>query len=461
MKNTEQNKKRKTATWIIFALICLFNPNINLIDFIPDFIGYFILAKIFLKAADAAPYFEEARSAFVKLGYISIAKFGGILLIGIVRSNNTADYDIYALLSIGFAVLEFIFLIPAISNIFNALAYLGQRTSAKSLIESRDFSSGDALRSFTYSFAAFKCILYVLPEFLRMTGNVDGKEDFRYLYYPGAVALSLVFGFIFGGVWLFRMIKFVRRVQKEGLFHSSIEELATENSTSEYEKKVYIRYVRTTFAFFVIASVFSADLSFSTFNGINLIPEFIFGILFCVGLIRLCNNLNLAKNIRIGTIVLSAFYILTSIIAYAFSIRFFDNFGYEKLVGHHAAEAYEFFMPFEIASLIEMIFVIIISAVFFLLMKRFCENAAGKNKNLTVKTGILSGLCALNGVLHFLDIYQNSRVKLVTVESIDYSPSTVASAAIPWFGTLVTACVIIYAVYSVYYFNMVKEETLE
>ena len=41
--------------WLIFAVVMLFNPNVNLIDILPDFIGYFILAKFFERAADSAP----------------------------------------------------------------------------------------------------------------------------------------------------------------------------------------------------------------------------------------------------------------------------------------------------------------------------------------------------------------------------------------------------------------------
>ena len=47
--------RRSSFGLVVFALILLFNPNINLIDALPDFIAYFILAKVFLPAADSAP----------------------------------------------------------------------------------------------------------------------------------------------------------------------------------------------------------------------------------------------------------------------------------------------------------------------------------------------------------------------------------------------------------------------
>ena len=60
--NKEADKKQKSIyKTVIFSLIFLFNPNISVIDILPDFIAYFLLARAFLYAADRAPHFEEAR----------------------------------------------------------------------------------------------------------------------------------------------------------------------------------------------------------------------------------------------------------------------------------------------------------------------------------------------------------------------------------------------------------------
>ena len=45
----DQNSMRTMRTgWLIFALVMLFNPNIQLIDLLPDFIGFLYLQD-FLK----------------------------------------------------------------------------------------------------------------------------------------------------------------------------------------------------------------------------------------------------------------------------------------------------------------------------------------------------------------------------------------------------------------------------
>ena len=147
--------------WLIFAFVMLFNPNIQLIDILPDFLGYFILAKFFERASDAAPYFEEARLAFIRLAYVNLGKIPAFILVRIVRSTNTLDNDIVALMALVFAALEIIYLIPAIKNIFDAIIYLGERSDAKTLIESDSLISTESLKTFTF---VFYCAIIIYGE---------------------------------------------------------------------------------------------------------------------------------------------------------------------------------------------------------------------------------------------------------------------------------------------------------
>ena len=130
----ETINKKKFYSLLIFSLVFLLNPNINVIDVMPDFISWFILARLFERAADSAPYFEEARAGFIKLGYINLAKIIGLLIIFFVKSRDTSDNNIFALVSLSFAAVELLYLFPTVKNIFLALFHLGERTEASALI---------------------------------------------------------------------------------------------------------------------------------------------------------------------------------------------------------------------------------------------------------------------------------------------------------------------------------------
>ena len=107
---TKRNKKVIGTASLLFAVLSFINPNINIIDVIPDFIGAFIIAGYFSYLADRAPYFAEARLAFLKLGLVSLLKIPAVLVMSSVRSTNVSDNDIVVLFAFSFAVVEMIFL---------------------------------------------------------------------------------------------------------------------------------------------------------------------------------------------------------------------------------------------------------------------------------------------------------------------------------------------------------------
>ena len=470
------NKSMRTirSGWLIFALVMIFNPNIQLIDLLPDFIGYFILAKFFEKAADAAPFFDEARSAFLKLGYISLAKIPALALVLIIRSHNTLDNDIVALMSLAFAVIELMYLIPAIKNIFDALTYLGERSDAYSLIKNDSLVSTEALRPFTFVFAIFKCILYTLPEFLKLTRSVEIGNTTSMLtgsrYYPWAIMASVLLGFVFGGVWLSRMSKFVKSIKKEGKFYSALENLASASTYSEYEKKVYYRSVNRTFLMFILSAVFSVDLIFSNYNDINLMPSFISGVFFTVGLIGLARHTK-KDNLKAPVAACGVIYNIVSLVKYVLEVSFLEKFGYRELYKSNNKEALKQYLSIEILACAELLFYIGLTVLFFILMKNYTESKLGRfnensnerikkqyYKEINVKTIILTALSTLVGLVSFANVFINGNIKIIFTDSSDITMPTLFVPYLPWFGLVITIASLVYSFYSVYYFNFVKEE---
>ena len=58
-----KNKKRISFTAIAVSFVFLFNPNISIIDFLPDFIGYIILTVALINLADLNDTFWEAQKS--------------------------------------------------------------------------------------------------------------------------------------------------------------------------------------------------------------------------------------------------------------------------------------------------------------------------------------------------------------------------------------------------------------
>ena len=476
-KNLSADSSMRTIKtgWLIFAVVMLFNPNVNLIDILPDFIGYFILAKFFERAADSAPYFEEARSAFFKLGLISLAKIPALVIVVIVRSGNVIDNDIVALMALIFAVVELLYLIPGIKSLFDALAYLGERSEAKSLISNGSLISTDNLRSFTFAFSIMKCLLYTLPEFLKLTRSIELGSTTSVLtgsrYYPWAIVASLLLGTVFGAFWLSRIIKYIKNIRAEGKFFSSLENLATENSYAEYEKRVNLRYRNRIFLSLIIAAVLSIDLTFSNLYDINLLPSFVFGVIFSVSLFLLTKILKDGKRLGLYTAIAGALFNLTATVKFILDIKFLTEFGYAKLLNSKNTEALASYQVIEWLAIVETVFHIALLVLFFMIMKRYTEENLGcfnSDSNPRIKasyyaevnrkTIILTVLGILVGIMSLANVFVNGNVQLIYTNANDITMPTLVVSSLPWFGLLVTVIGVAYVFYSVYYFSFVKDE---
>ena len=474
--SVEQKSIRTIRTgWLIFALVMLFNPNVQLIDLLPDFIGFFLLAKFFDKAADCAPYFEEARSAFMKLGFISLAKIPAFFIIIAVRSGNVLDNDIIALMALVFAVLELIYLIPAIKNIFDALTYLGERSDAKALISNGTLVSTDTLRSFTFAFAIMKCLLYTLPEFLKLTRSVDIGSSVSMLtgsrYYPWAVMASIILGFVFGGVGLARSIKYVKMIKSEGKFFSALAQIATASSYEEYEKKVDFRRRNRVFLGFVFASVLSIDLTFSNLDDINLLPSFVFGIVFTVSLLNISKMLKKKTAVYKLSLLFGILFNIVAIIKTVFDIKFLSEFGYSELLSTKNTGAHSLYDKIKVLASVETVFYICLMALFLFVMVQYTRENLGHfntESNQKIKasyfadidrrTFILSALGALVGVMSLINVFVNGNVKLIFTDTSNITMPTLVVSSVPWFGLALTVLGIAYVFYSVYYFSFIKDE---
>ena len=232
MNAIEKIQKRRVYTNVIVALVFLFNPNVSVIDILPDFVAYFLLARSFLFASDCAPYFEEARVAFKRLGWLSFCKVFGLALIFIVKRGNSLDNDIIPLVTLVFAVCEALLTFSAIKNLFAALFYIGNRTDAEATISLFYFMGRkirpESVRDISYFFFALKCIVYFAPTpFLLTSLQQPGSDIFTWFIL--ILIISQIVCIIAGILWLCIVRKYALAIKNEGKFNASLELLLENN----------------------------------------------------------------------------------------------------------------------------------------------------------------------------------------------------------------------------------------
>lgn len=464
-------KRSRSAPWlVILAIVTLFNPNINILDILPDFIGYFILARIFLRAADIAPYFEEARTWITRLAYLNLAKIAGLLIIGMARSVNVQDYDIYALVTLLFTAAEIICLIPAIKNTFAALDYLGERTAAVSLI-SEDGKKKASLAALTYTALITKCALAFIPELFRLTVDTEsGTVNLAARLYAPILILCTAVSLIIGIIWLLRATGFARGVIREGLFKESLELLAKEGSYEEFEKKIAIRREGRAFLCFILSAILSFNLVFDNFNNVNLLPKLIFGAIFSVGILGLLKPLEEKGTHRRWAIALLICNSVFGIAAFFFEISFLDNFEYADLLDFKNAEALAAFISYVTSAAILTLIHLGLIALFFFVMKKYTDNLGYINESgqviandsyhraLNRKTAALTVLYSLSSLLNLARVILSGIVEVIYFNSALGIVSSMVVSVFPAIGLFANISVAACAIYSVYYFNMLKEE---
>ena len=463
--------KIKPAPYLFLSLVFLFNPNINIIDFLPDFVAYFILAHLMEKAADSAPYFEEARRASIKLAWISFAKIPAFFLVFFIRSNNTLDNDVFAMAGTVFAVLEIIFLISLIKNISSALFYLGERGSAAALITPFPISKNgqremrpEDLRTYTVMFAICKCLLYALPEFLLLSGTTSSGVLMPAplsRFYPITLLISITLGFIIS-----RAKKYVRAILLEGKFTSSLKFLARADSEKKFETKVKLRSVKSSLSLLAISTVFFFKLALKETEMINVLPHFLFGVLFLIALYKLKKHSTASfKPVFFSGIL----YSVVSLIYFVLSVNFLSKYDYSNLINNPAVKGA--YIPVIILAVIEFISFTafaILSARFVYgfiysntgvepTSERYKRTEAGYHAEIKKKCNIMIGSGILAALVNCIDVilYYNAQKILSDVND---TAVTVITSSVPWFNVIITVSTLFFIGYTVYFTGVLKEE---
>lgn len=472
--NDVKTKKRFYGL-LIAALVFLFNPNINMIDILPDFIGYFILARIFIYASDSAPYFEEARVAFNRLGWLNVAKIPAFLLIILIRRGDTLDNDVYALMSITVGALEIILTVVAIKSIFAALFHLGERTNTHSLItpyyiSKKEKFAPESLRFLTYVFFTVKILGYSVPDLFLLTKTTSiGGVEYRYSgspLYPISILFFVVVGLILGSVWLSRTKKYIKAIKAEGLFFDALYSLATEDFEYKFEIKRKLRSIHSVLTAIAVSTVFSINFKVDNFEGVDLLPDFLFGIILTVAIYKLSNHTRRDPVV----IVLGSAYSLSSLFVLTKSVNFFDKYEYKDIITHALAKnAYRELLIYTVLETILCIALIVYSAF---LMRAFILNCTGISRSceryrkserdyhsgLTKSIFIMNGFAVLLSVLKLVDALLHVNIQTIFTSPEDVTMPVISTSPLPWFGVVILAVAVIYVGYSFYLCQALKEE---
>ena len=130
--------KKNLKTVFPFGLICasllfFFNPNVQLVDILPDLFGYILLVTGLYCLADLNESIGEARARFMKMIPVGIAKLIVFLMVfgGLVSPQEQSTFVLVAVLSFG--VIELLILVPAVRSLFTGLMQLATKFGSEAV----------------------------------------------------------------------------------------------------------------------------------------------------------------------------------------------------------------------------------------------------------------------------------------------------------------------------------------
>ena len=455
---------------LFLALVFLFNPNINVIDILPDCIGYFIIAKLLTYPSDISPYFEEARATFLKIGWLNVLKIPAILVLvgsGVGRGDTTA------LLAFGFAVGDILLGIMAVKYLFDALFYLGERTEATAILNpfalsGRHSTTPESYRSLTILFVIIKCSIATLPEFLLLSEDTinGGFGSAKLALYPMMVVLSQLLGWILGIVWLKRSVRYGKALLSDKGFDIAFGEIYRGDFDMHFEKKFRLRSMSAAFSIMIFACFMAFVIRFDNLGGAPLIPVCLFPLLFTYGILV---GKSFFKNVK-ALCALGMIGAFIGLLETILSHIFFSKYSIEDI--YYFTEAKALYYPLEALSLLTSLIII---AFLLLCAKNFkhmiyentgvspeCEGYRTVDRDyhrLLLRRGhLFFGVGILLYALRVADVVLYGVPKVIFTNPNDVTMPAVVTSALPWFSALVCAVSIAFILLSFYFLSTLKDE---
>lgn len=257
---------------VIAGLFFLLNPNIILLDVLPDCIGYLLILIGIYRASRLNLTLRDAFGDFGKLLILTLCKLPALW---IYFSFAGGTGDVWGLLfAFGFGAFEAFFAIRAFKGLFDGLAALANAQPGADIPESAVFRRLDEVRLLTYLFSVIKPMLAALPELSNLSseefGTVtsDGIQSlsrFRLLFTVAAAAIVLILGI----AWFVRIAGYFRRIGADRDFLEMLNR-RYESEVQSDPLRLSVARISTALTLLTVGAVFCLEFKF---DGFNLLPH--------------------------------------------------------------------------------------------------------------------------------------------------------------------------------------------
>lgn len=331
-RDTRSGARILSFSMLLIGCIFLCTPNVNLFDLLPDAIGYLLLMLAVRRASEVFPHFDVAYENFRRLLWISVAKIPATLIMMYIMGRNMAERGIITVFAVSFAIIEWIFAIPAFRNLFEGFVYLGEREGVVCALRTPRGKSVDNLSILSIVFLLVRGACSFLPEtVLLSTFEYNGSLELGAVnpatFYPFLAIIAFVIALAMGLVWLFSLKAYFGNLKEDEGMRTLLEAKAT-LLAPELQASDEQRHARFFFFFLAAGFLFAID---PLIGNRDLLPNAFAALAFFFAF-RFCE----AKQSKYGKI-LSLGYFAVSVTENVFTELFFAEFKLTDIAFRDAA----------------------------------------------------------------------------------------------------------------------------
>lgn len=338
-------KKKGIVGWwrLTLSLVFLFNPNVGLVDLLPDFIGYLLLCDALAGLSFIDDRISEARTLLRRAALITLGRFAALFItFGLIPYSDRSTMML--LLSFVFDIAELCTVIPAIFKLSEGILYISGRHDGEAAYltppRKRRKNASNAknitqrMCSTAVTFAVVKAICGTIPELSALSGQ--GYDEGHWYEYIGMFrVLGFAVALVFGIVFLCRGVRYFGRLRAEKDLYERLDRVYAD-VIAEHPDYLARRAVLSSFVYFSLGAVFAIDFGLDglssanggTLGSINVIPDVLSAVCILAGVLVIKKYIT---NRKITLIFVSAYAVVTA--AYMALQYHFASVYYVEAVG--------------------------------------------------------------------------------------------------------------------------------
>lgn len=264
--------------YIIIGLIFLINPNIEVVDILPDFIGTILIILGINKFADISERGAAAKKALLICTYLNAAKCLSILTFLIISASEMTWMLVFTMC---FGLGEAALLCYAFFQLAEGISYTAMLADKPEI-----FNRTTAFFGLSTAFICVRTIMSIFPELVYLNtdyGTVESVPINWEFVTLMLYALNVLVVTSFGIIWYINSRSFFKIIKNEKDYLDALDKQYMDEVGSNRSLLTY-RAFKTASLLILLGVLFIITLRL---DGIDLLPDFIGAAMFFVAVLRL------------------------------------------------------------------------------------------------------------------------------------------------------------------------------